>query len=85
MQQMWKRHPVLVRVVVAALFVATFAAALVVVMHALHVDAVHVFDQWQEWWQEWWRDDSRSVMADTLSAMSRLTLFGLARVGGDGF
>jgi hypothetical protein len=41
---------VLVRVVVVGLFVATFAAALVVVMHALHTDALHVLDQWQEWW-----------------------------------
>jgi hypothetical protein len=41
---------VLVRVVVVVLFVATFAAALLVVMHALHTDALHVLDQWQEWW-----------------------------------
>ena len=41
---------VLVRVVVVVLFVATFAAALVVVMHALHTDALHVLDQWLEWW-----------------------------------
>jgi hypothetical protein len=40
---------ILVRVVVVVLFVATFAAALVVVMHALHTDALHVFDRWQEW------------------------------------
>jgi hypothetical protein len=42
---------VLVRVVVVVLFVATFAAALVVVMHALHTDALHVLDRWQEWWE----------------------------------
>ena len=42
---------VLVRVVVVVLFVATFAAALVVVMHALHTDAVHVLDRSQEWWE----------------------------------
>jgi hypothetical protein len=41
---------VLVRVVVVVLFVATFAAALVVVMHALHTDALHVLDRGQEWW-----------------------------------
>jgi hypothetical protein len=41
---------VLVRVVVVVLFVATFAAALVVVTHALHTDALHVLDHWQEWW-----------------------------------
>jgi hypothetical protein len=41
---------VLVRVVVVVLFVATFAAALVVVMHALHTDALHVLDRSQEWW-----------------------------------
>jgi hypothetical protein len=35
-----------VRVVVAVLFVATFAADLVVVMHALHTDALHVLDRW---------------------------------------
>jgi hypothetical protein len=40
---------ILVRVVVVVLFVATFAAALVVVMHALHTDALHVLDRWQEW------------------------------------
>ena len=41
---------VLVRVVVVVLFVATFAAALVVVVHARHTDALHVLDRWQEWW-----------------------------------